>query len=234
MGLSVCIHQPDFAPWGGFFQRLLDCDLFLLLDDAQFEKNGWHNRDRIKTAQGPRWLSLPVRRSPLGQLIRDVEMAPIPGWQEKLLNQVRESYRKAPFFETCFRDFAPLIRTAPIHMVDLNELIIKWMMGVYGLQVPTRRTSPLGIREQGNARLLAILKSVGATRYITGSGSRAYLDEAAFQAQGIQVTWQSWTMPSYPQLHGPFVGGLSSLDTLFNLGPKARHWLRHPGPSFEV
>ena len=230
---TVCIHQPDFVPWPGFFQRLLDCDLFILLDDAQYEKNGWQNRDRIKTAHGAKWISLPVAKGPLGQLIREVKLAPVPGWQDKLLNQVRESYRRAPHFEPFFSEFEELLRAPHLHMADLNESLIRWLMGKYGIDVPLQRSSAFGVQEQKNERLIQLLKAAGATRYITGAGSRNYLDEGLFGHHGIEVLWQSWTMPLHPQQHGPWIGMLSSLDALFNIGPHLKSWVRDHGAALE-
>lgn len=230
---TVCIHQPDFAPWPGFFQRLLGCDLFILLDDAQYEKNGWQNRDRIKTAQGAKWVSLPVAKGPLGQLIRDVRVAPVPGWQDKLLNQVRESYRRAPYLEPSFSEFEALLRLPHEYMADLNESLIRWLMGKYGIEVTLRRSSAFGIREQKNERLIQLLQAAGANRYITGSGSRNYLDEALFQRHGIEVLWQSWAMPVHPQQHGAWIDMLSSLDALFNIGPHLPSWVRDHGAPAE-
>lgn len=224
----VCIHQPDFLPYLGFFHRLLATDVFVYLDDAQFLRrgSGWHNRDKIKTAAGERWLTVPVRAGRLERRICDVALSEQPHWREKHLNLLREHYRGAPFFGACYPEIEALYRAEATMMVDFNVRLLRHFYRVFGLQVDARYASDLAVPGHSNERLINLIRAVGGTHYLSGTGARAYLDETMFAAAGITVVWQRFAHPVYPQLHGAFTPGLSCIDALFNCGPAVAGMLR--------
>jgi hypothetical protein len=227
----VVIHQPDFLPWLGFFDRLVRADLYIALDHVQFVSGGsrsWTHRDRIKTPAGPRWLSLSVQKAPLGTAIRDVRLAAGTRWREQNLNLLRENYRQAPYFGEVFPCVESLYGRADERMVDMNLASIDLLQDLLGIEIPRVLSSSLEPQGSSNEMLVDLLRKCGATHYLSGLGARAYLDGLPFAAAGVKVLWQSFRHPVYPQLHGDFVPELSAIDLLFNCGAaRSRDMMRN-------
>jgi hypothetical protein len=228
---TVVIHQPDFLPWLGFFHRFLHADLYVALDHVQFTRgtrHSWTHRDRIKTPSGVRWLSLSVQKAPLGTPIREIKLAPDAGWREANLNLLRESYGGARFFGEFFPLIEDLYRRQFSSLVDMTLASIDMLCGILGARLPVLRSSDLRPAGTSNEMLASLLCQTGATRYLSGLGARSYFDPAPFAAAGIEVVWQAFRHPVYPQLHGgPFEPALSAIDLLFNCGQeKASEILR--------
>lgn len=226
----VCIHQPDFAPWLGFFDRLVDCDLYLVLDDVQFLRRGWHHRDKIKTVQGPAWLTLPVVKGPRDQRIDEVRIDP-GARMDKLVETLRHAYRRAPAFAATFEGVAAILGAGHERLIDVNRALIDHLLAALGVDVPQICASDLRVTERATARLISLLERVEATHYVTGTGALDYLDREAFAAAGITLEVRSYAPRPYPQLHGDFAPGLSALDALLNLGGEASRLIGPtPGP----
>lgn len=228
---TVVIHQPDFLPWLGFFHRLLKADLYIALDHAQLvtgTSRSWTHRDRIKTRAGVRWLSLSLEHAPLGTPISEARLAPGDAWREANLNLLRESYRDAPHFATIFPSLADLYRRPAERLVDLTLASIDLVAGFLGITVPRQLSSALRPAGRSNEMLAGLLREAGATHYLSGTGARAYFDPAPFAAAGVEVVWQDFRHPVYPQLHGgAFEPALSAIDLLFNCGvERSREILR--------
>ncbi|MDR3044995.1 MAG: WbqC family protein [Desulfovibrio sp.] len=212
--MRVTIHQPDFMPWLGFFDRWRASDLYIVLDDVQFLRRGWHHRDRIKTAAGPAWLTVPVQqKGRYDQLIGEVALDG-DAWKRKHLAAIRAAYGRAPRFAELFPQLESLYARSHQRLVDLNLDLLRWFAAHFGITAPMALASASAVRQQGTARLVELCRLHGATSYLTGTGSRAYLDEALFREQGVRVEWQAFEHPVYPQLHGAFEPGLSALDGL--------------------
>jgi hypothetical protein len=223
--LTVCIHQPDFAPYLGFFHRLLLADHFVLLDDAQFIKGGWHNRDRIKGKNGPVWLTLSINKK-FPQQINEAALSDNPQWIEDNLNLLRDCYRNSPCFEEVFSRIEAIYRGKNRRMVDLNVAILELALEYFEITIPMTYASQYAVTAKSNARLITLVQSVGGDNYLTGTGSRNYLDEALFEEAGIKVQWQQFKHPVYPQLNGEFEPMLSCLDLIFNCGKGSANILR--------
>jgi WbqC-like protein family len=230
MKRTVVIHQPDFLPWLGFFHRLLHADLYIALDHVQFvtgTSRSWMHRDRIKTAAGPRWLTLSVRKAPLGTPIREILLSPDPSWRDDNLNLLRESYRKAPHFAEVFPRLERLYASGQPRLVDIALDSIALLCEMLDIHVEQSLSSAMAPAGTSNEMLVQLLREVGATHYLSGSGARNYFDPAPFARAGIEVVWQEFAHPSYPQLHGEFVPMLSAIDMLFNCGiVRSRELLR--------
>ena len=221
MRKTVVIHQPDFLPWLGFFHRLRQADLYIALDHVQFvtgTSRSWTHRDRIKTAAGPRWLSLRVRKTSLGTAIHDIALAPDDGWRAKSLQLLRESYGGAAHFDEVFPRIEALYARGDEKLADMNFASIGLLGDMLGAMPPVLRSSELSPAGTRNAMLVDLLGKVGATDYLSGLGARAYFDPQPFAAAGIEVRWQAFRHPVYPQLHGEFVPSLSAIDMLLNCG----------------
>jgi hypothetical protein len=202
----------------------------VIFDRAQFVKRHWHNRNRIKTANGPEWLTIPViSKGRFEQPIDEVEIA--RPWAEKHWRAIELAYRRAPHFAM----LAPVVRgwyeraaketlLSPVNTIFLTE--IAKLLGINTRIVRDRVYPASGAKTE---RLLAIARAAGATRYLSGPSARVYFDEPLFTNAGIAVEWMSYQgYAEYPQLHGLFEPAVSVLDLLFNVGTDAPRYLRGP------
>jgi hypothetical protein len=217
----ICaVHQPNFIPYLGFFHKAGRSDVFILYDTAQYSKNDFTNRNRIKTPQGPLWLTVPVSLH-LGERIGEVKTAPVATFCDKHLKTIAGAYKKAPFFADIF----PLIEqayAAPLErIVDLTIPLIRAILGRLFPRVKIVLSSEmeLDLNLKSTEALVVMMQKVGADTYLSGPGAREYLEEAQFEHVGVKVEWQEFHHPSYPQLWGgDFVANLSVIDALFMLG----------------
>ncbi|HTL61919.1 MAG TPA: WbqC family protein [Nitrospira sp.] len=226
---TAVIRQPDFLPYLGIFHRLLHADLFVLLDHVQFvagTSHSWTHRDKIKTPRGAQWLTVSVCRPPLGTPINAVELSRTD-WRSKNLNLVRENYRTAGYFEEMFPELEKLYALPCTKLVDFTSASIDMLLRVFDISVPCVFSNSLQPVGHKNELLVDLLQKVGATHYLSGVGARDYFDPAPFRQAGIEVVWQEFKHPIYPQLYGDFVPYLSSIDLLFNCGiERSRQILR--------
>ena len=215
----ITIHQPDFLPWLGFFDRWRRSDLYVALDDVQFLRRGWHHRDKIKTAQGPTWLTVPVKsKGRYDQLIRDVELDNGEPWRRKHLNALRGAYGKSPAFDRVFPRLEAVYGRDHSRLVDFSLDLLETLGEMLGIKTPIRLSSELALESSRTQRLVDLVKAHGGNVYLTGTGSRAYLEEELFQKEGIEVWWQEFEHPRYPQVHSGFEPGLSAVDYLMQCG----------------
>ena len=217
--MNVAIHQPHYLPWLGYLAKWAAADVFVFLDTVQFEKNGWQNRNRIKTQAGAAWLTVPVH-APLGTPIAEVRVDARQPWRRRHLRTIEAAYAGAPWLAH-FRDgLASLYGRDWATLAPLAVASAVWLGEAFGIGTPTRLASELPAPAAGDptGRLVGLCQAVGADTYLAGRDGVAYLDLAQFEAAGIRVRVQAYEPPSYPQRHGPFVGGLSSLDLLLNAG----------------
>lgn len=226
--MNCVILQPSFIPWRGYFHQIQRSDLFVFYDCVQYDKHGWRNRNRIKTAQGAQWLTIPVTAGGASQglLIRDALIARDQNWRRKHLATIEQSYRKAPFW----RDFAPLVEEiyslpGP-RLVDIICAATESITHALGI-THTRfiRSSDMDAQGEKTDRLLDLLTRLGATHYISGPSARNYIQADKFAEAGITLEYMVYDYPPYPQLHGTFDGHVSILDLLFNVGPEAPRFI---------
>lgn len=223
---TVCIHQPDFVPYLGFFDRLLHSDHFILLDNVQFIRRGWQHRDRIKTSQGSGWLTLSVEKGDYHQKISEVRLAADGKWVGDNLSLLRQCYTKAPFFDLIYPQVEAIYSAGHERLIDFNMAFLDMAFRLFGIDVQTSLASSYPVESSSSQRLLDLVLAVGGDNYLTGSGSRDYLDEGLFVRSGVRVSWQDFKHPIYSQLHGDFEPMLSCLDLFFNCGNNASLVLR--------
>lgn len=215
----VVIHQPDFLPYLGFFHRLLHADTYVVLDTVQRSSSSrtWTNRDKIKTKQGEKWLTVGVQKSPLDTPINKVLLNKTD-WKSNNLNLIRENYLKAPFYNEIF----PLIEQLYDFECDLlwefTMRSILMLIEAFDIKINIIYAHDLYAVGTKSELLVDILKKVHATSYLSGVGARNYHKQEPFDEAGISVIWQEFTHPVYPQLFGEFIPYLSSIDLLFNCG----------------
>lgn len=229
MSKTVVIHQPDFLPHIGFFHRFLDADLYVVLDHVQFvhSNRSWTHRDRIKTPRGAQWLTVSVRKAQRDTPINAIELSDMD-WRSQNLSLVHENYRDASHFKEIFAELEKLYALPCTKLVEFTTASIDILLRLFDISIPRVLSSALQPTGHKNELLVDILRKVGATRYLSGIGARDYFDSAPFSEAGIEVAWQDFKHPVYPQLHGEFVPNLSSIDLLFNCGTgRSREILRN-------
>lgn len=218
----VAIHQPNFLPWLGYFHKLLNCDVFILLDDVQFPRGkSYASRVSIKSPNGPVWLTVPVRGKGDLSSIKDVETVAAIDWQRKHLKTIEACYAKAKYFKGYFSIIEQIYKLNCCNLADFNIKLIKALAGCFEAPARMIRASELDIAHSGSLeRLIKLVKYVGGTKYLTGTGkgSLRYLDGDAFEREGVKVIYQEFAHPQYPQLWGEFVSNLSTIDLIFNCG----------------
>lgn len=223
--MRVTIHQPQFLPWLGYLDKIDQADVFVVLDTVQYKKHEWQNRNRIRTAQGWQWLTVPVRHT-FGQRIHEVRIDETSDWRARHLRALVLSYGKAPFQQRYAEGLRRLYARSSDRLATVNLATIRWLLEGFGITTPLRLASEMMLREEPTDRLIDICRAVGATRYLAGAGARAYLDVPRFEASGIALDVQEFQHPTYPQCYAPFVPGLSAVDLLLNCGDRALTRLR--------
>ncbi len=223
----ICaIHQPQFLPWLGHFQKIRMADVFVFLDSVQFQKNEFQNRNRIPTHAGVKWLTVPVTYT-FGDPICAVRIAPGRPWQRKILGALEHAYGKGAHFEELMPGFEAVLNASRDGLADINIASVRWLMEHFGIDTATRLASDLpSCNDDRTGRLVDICRHVGATTYLSGSLAQRYLDLEQFGRAGIAVQFQQYDHPVYPQMNhdGDFISHMSAIDALFNCGsgPKAR------------
>ena len=219
--MIISIHQPQYLPWLGYLDKIAKADAFCFLDNVQYKKNEWQNRNRIKTAQKQQWLTVPVLyRFP--QKINEVKINNAVNWKRKHLQALITNYNKSPFFLEYIDFFEEVYSKDWEFLSELNVYLIDQICKMLDLQAKqTVLASTLSLSEDPTGRLIDICKALGGDTYLSGQDGAKYMDLEQFNQQGIRVMVQDFQHPEYPQLFGDFVSHLSIVDLLFNCGPES-------------
>jgi len=218
--MIVAIHQPEYLPWLGFFKKMMNVELFVFLDDVQFRKKGWQNRNRIRINDGTTLLSIPVHTHSYPK-INEVTIDNEKNWSIRHKKSILYNYARAPYFDE-IKDFIESIFEKKFqYLVDLNTEIIKFIMNELEIKSKIVFSSELEISKKGSDRVLDICKAVGADHYITGTfWAESNLRVEEFKKSNIYVEFQKFQHPIYKQIHGEFIPEMSIIDLLFNEGRK--------------
>jgi hypothetical protein len=221
--MRIGILQPGYLPWLGFFEQMHKCDLFVIYDDVQYDKNGWRNRNRIKTATGAQWLTVPVQiRFEQQPLINDVLIDNTSNWSKKHLASIRQNYSNALFYKQYIHLFEETYSTEWTYLVDLDMHFIVHIAKLLGIDTnKIVRSSSLSITGDRIERLISICRHFNADTFYEGAAGRDYIDENIFKSAGIGLEFQDYRHPVYKQLYGDFIPYMSVIDLLFNCGEKS-------------
>jgi len=217
--MIISVHQPQYLPWLGYFHKMQHSDAFVFLDNVQYKKREYQNRNRIKTKEGKMWLAVPVLNN--GESYPSISSLRIDNfqrWRERHWRALSLNYARAPFFKDYSPFFEDVYKGEWEKLVDLNICLIKYMMGALGVEKPLYLESKLGIRSEKTMRIIDICRALKADTYLSGIGGKDYLAEEQFNSSGIKLVYQDFRHPQYPQCHGPFIPYLSTVDLLFNCG----------------
>lgn len=218
--MKCAIMQPTFLPWSGYFNLMASVDVFVFLDDAQFQKSSWHNRNRIPLHNEPHWLTVPIKHHALSQSILETEVNPQSQWREKMVRQLSQLYAKHPFSKELELLYPVLLDTSYTSLAELNIALITLISNKLNITCDIRRSSRLqsaGVRTQ---RLLSMLTELGATHYLSPEGARSYLTEDGFSQQNaITLSYQQFNARYYHQTKSNnFIEKLSIVDVVANMG----------------
>jgi hypothetical protein len=224
----VAIVQSSYIPWKGYFDLIRSVDEFILLDTVQFSKGSWRNRNRIKTKDGVAWLSIPVRTS--GRLLQTIEDTVVsdPGWAARHWQNIRDAYRRAPFFERYAEPFEAMYRSLRSDRLShINRALTELACGALGIATRISWASDYHMGDGRMQRLIDLCQQAGATEYLSGPSARGYIDEALFTEAGIDLYFADYSgYPEYPQPYPPFEHAVSVLDLLFCTGPQALSFMK--------
>jgi hypothetical protein len=224
--LILAVHQPQYLPWIGYFDKMRRAEVFCYLNDVQYKKNEWQNRNRIKTAQDWQWLTVPVRYH-FPEKINEVRINNTTQWSKKHLQALKTNYSRAPYFKEYISIFEDTLSRDWEFISELNIHLIERLKDALQMQQKTTIiSSELKLREDPTDRLIDICKALGADTYLAGQGGADYMDAARFEKNGLKVIMQEFKHPVYSQLFGDFQPHLSIVDLLFNCGPESMDMIR--------
>jgi hypothetical protein len=223
--ITAVVTQPTYLPWLGYFEQMANADVFVFLDTVQFVTRSWHSRNRLKGSGGaPFWITVPVEAHARDAPLLDIRVsASQPEWAVKHLRSIQTHLGGLPYFDSIYPKLEGWLRVGHEYLVGLNITGIKMISELLELSPMFLRASELDAEGRRTKLLVNICKNIGATQYYSSLGSRAYMEEEMhlFTDAGIDVIYQAWAHPVYPQREPGFVSHLSVIDALMNIGPQA-------------
>jgi hypothetical protein len=229
VGKTVAIVQSNYIPWKGYFDLINFADALVLYDDVQYTRQDWRNRNRVKTSNGPLWLTIPV----IGRYPQTIEETLVsdPGWGVKHWKTIAAHYARAPYFKQYRELLEELYRTTSSpYLSQINRRFLDAFCELLRIETRLTWSSDYGASGARTERLVQICRQAGATEYLSGPAARSYLDESLFDQQGIAVRYMDYSgYPEYPQLHPPFDHAVSIVDLLLNVGPEAPRYMKSFG-----
>jgi len=221
--MIVSVHQPQYIPWLGYFDKIAKSDAFVFLDNVQYKEREFQNRNKIRTAQGAAWLTVPVISQGLGrQNISAVRIDNELDWKRKHLGGLRSAYAGSRYFSKYYPEFEAILAREWEYLKDLNVAIIKYMLVELSITTTISFESDLNIASTRSQRIIDICRRLQADTYLSGSGGKDYLDVTLFSREKISLLYQEFRHPEYEQRFRPFLPLMSVLDLLFNCGPESR------------
>ena len=223
--MIAAVHQPQYLPWLGYFDKIDRADVFVLLDTVQYKKNEFQNRNKIKTAQNWQWLTVPVKYH-FPQTIEEVPINNTVNWAHKHNQALLSNYAKSPYFSAHKDFFNTTFAKDWEWLTNLNTHTVTGLIECLGISTPVERVTDWELSEDPTGRLVDICKQTGAETYLSGAGGQEYLDMPQFEAAGIDVIFQTYQHPEYAQRFGEFEPYMSVVDLLFNCGPESLEIIR--------
>jgi len=218
--MKVAIHQPNFIPWIGYFHKMANCDIFVILDSAQYEKNAFCNRTKIKTAQGGQWLTLPIETAgKVQQRILEAKIQNPKTNLPKCIKTIELNYKRAEYFDYLFPELKEILKKDWQYLSELNIALIELIKDKLGIKTRLEIASNYNVSGKSTELLINISKIFNADVYLSGGGGEKYQDEKAYEESGIKLEYSDFIHPIYPQLWGEFIPNLSIIDLLFDCGP---------------
>jgi hypothetical protein len=218
----LVVLQPSYLPWIGYFEQMERADQFIFLDDVQYTRRDWRNRNKIRTNEGWAWLTVPVQqKNHYTQLLKETRIDNSTNWNKKHCSAIRFNYSKAPFFESYYPYFDSIYQKQWEFLVDLCYEIIGYLKEALNINTQTFRSSDFLVEGSKSNRILSLCQKMRATHYLTGNLAHNYLSGVNFSKKGVELEYQEYDHPSYSQQYSGFVPNMSLIDLLFNAGDKS-------------
>ena len=219
--MKIAVHQPNFLPYLGFFDKARQVDTFVILDDVQFTKRGFTNRNKVKKPNGTIWLTVPLTGDKLLP-INQIHIADHVDWKTSHLKTLKHMYGKAEFYEEIYPKIEEVYDKSWTLLADFNLALLNVCFSSLGIDCKLEFSSTLEITaEDASERIIRICEKLKASHYLSGQTGRDYLDESDYQDHGIELSFHGFKHPVYPQQFGEFIPNLSIIDYLMNVGSKA-------------
>jgi hypothetical protein len=224
--------QSNYIPWRGYFDFIKSSDVFVIYDDVQYTAKDWRNRNIVKTATGPTWVTVPVAHSLSSpKTILESCILYDRDWARKHVGTVTSAYARAPFFKRYAQGYFDLLHSKFETISQLNVALIRWAMDILEIKTPilfSTDFNPTGVRTD---RILDIVAKIGAKQYLVGPSAQSYIEVDKFKAAGIDLEFKTYSYPEYPQLHGKFDPRISIIDLIFNCGPTSANYIKSMMPN---
>jgi hypothetical protein len=222
---KIAILQSNYIPWKGYFDIINSVDEFILYDDVQYTRSDWRNRNKIKTPDGLKWLTIPI-----GKHYNKINETTIskPDWGKSHWSTIKQNYSKAKYFKE-FKEYYEkfYLNTEDLHISIVNYQLIKLTCEILDINTKISWSSDYNLIEGKVERLIDLVKQSGGNEYISGAAAKSYIDEQLFAEANIKITWMDYSgYPEYEQLNPPFEHGVTILDLIFNTGGEARKYMK--------
>ncbi|MCT4582607.1 MAG: WbqC family protein [Flavobacteriales bacterium] len=217
---KAIITQSNYIPWKGYFDAINSVDVFVVYDEMQYTKRDWRNRNKIKTANGLKWMSIPVSvKGKFNQKINETLISD-QDWGKKHWQLLKQVYGKAPFFNEYKDIFEKIYLNCNFEMLsDVNVIFIDEICKLLGIETEIIFSKDLNLQGDKTEKLLNVCLDLKVTDYYSGPAAKAYMDVGLFEAKGVQVHWFDYSgYPEYSQQYGAFEHGVTILDLIFNEG----------------
>jgi len=221
--MILTAHQPVYLPWLGLFHKIALADAFVSFNQVQYLPKDWNNRNNIKTAQGPIWLTVPVLKSGYREkVLTEIEINNSIPWQRKHWKSIQLNYKKAQYFKR-YADFFEdvYLNREWKYLADLNDYMLVRFIETLGIEVQFVDAREKDFKGKKNDLVLDMCLKMKAHMYIFGALGKNYADVESFERNNIKVYFQNYNHPTYPQQYGEFISHLSIIDLLFNCGPNS-------------
>jgi len=228
MARKVAIVQSNYIPWKGYFDLIHMVDEFILFDDMQYTRRDWRNRNKVKTANGLSWLTIPVEVK--GKYYQKINETVIndPTWKQSHWQTIQHNYQKAKYFREYSEIFKEMYLNANETLLSqINHRCITLICRI--LEINTKISWSMDYQnvDGKTERLVSLCQQAGATEYISGPAARDYIDGQLFEAAGIKLSYINYSGYSeYTQLYPPFEHGVSVIDLILNEGPDAPKYMQ--------
>jgi len=224
---KIAIVQSNYIPWKGYFDMINMVDEFILYDEVQYTKNDWRNRNKIKTFQGIKWLTIPIRQLKLEQKINETKTINNK-WRKKHWNTLSQSYAKSTYFKDYKNTFEELyLNNNEIYLSQINYQFITTICDILDIDTKIRWSSEFKLEGDRTEKLLGICDQCNASTYLSGSAAKDYFNESLAVERNIKVEWMDYSnYPEYNQLYSSFSHHVSILDLIFNEGKNAQKYMK--------
>ena len=230
-GKKVAILQSNYIPWKGYFDLMAKVDEFIIYDEVQYTKNDWRNRNKIKTPQGVKWLSIPVHtKGHISNAVRIVDAEIVDGrWAKSHWNTIVQNYGKSQYFHEYAGRLEQLYSECENEklLCKVNYRLLYAIVDILGIDTKISFSSDYGLVDGKTERLVDLVQKAGGDEYLSGPAAKDYIEENLFADAGIKLSWMDYSgYPEYQQLYPPFEHGVSILDLIFNCGPGAWKYMK--------